>query len=171
MPMTRILETERLTLRELNERDAAFILELLNEPGWLRFIGDRGIRSEVGAREYIVNGPVAMYRRLGFGLYAVVRKADGIAIGVCGLIKRDTLDDVDIGFAFLERHGEMGYAFEAAEAVMARAREVLGLKRVVAITSVDNEKSIRLLQKIGLRFEKLIRLAGDDEDVRFFSTG
>jgi len=165
-----ILETERLALRELNEGDAAFVLELLNEPGWLRFIGDRGIRTEEAAREYIANGPMAMYRRLGFGLYAVVRKSDGVALGVSGLIKRETLEDVDIGFAFLERHGGAGYAVEAADAVMSHAREVLGLKRVVAITSVDNDKSIRLLEKVGLRFEKLIRLAGDDEDIKLFAT-
>ncbi|RQP25851.1 GNAT family N-acetyltransferase [Piscinibacter terrae] len=165
-----ILETERTRLRELHEGDAAFTLELLNEPGWLRFIGDRGIRTEDAAREYIEKGPVAMYGKHGFGLWAVERKSDGATLGMCGLIKRDTLDDVDIGFAFLERHSGQGYAFEAANAVMAHALQTLKLPRVVAITSVDNDKSIRLLGKVGLKFEKLIRLAGSDEDVRLFGT-
>ena len=168
--MTTVLQTDRLTLRELNEDDAAFVLELINEPGWLRFIGDRGIRDAQGARDYIVNGPVAMYRRMGFGLWAAVRRSDGTPMGMCGLIKRDTLEDVDIGFAFLERHSGQGYAFEAADAVLAHAREVVGLKRVVAITSVDNDKSIRLLGKIGLQFEKLTRLGDSQEDVRLFGT-
>lgn len=167
---TRVLDTQRLILRELSEGDAPFILGLLNEPGWLRFIGDRGIRTLDAAREYVLKGPVAMYRRLGFGLYAVERKSDGVVLGICGLIKRETLDDADIGFAFLERHGGEGYAFEAADAVMAYARNVLGLKRIVAITSVDNDKSIRLLEKIGLKFERLIRLAGDDEEIKLFAT-
>ena len=165
-----ILDTQRLVLRELHEGDAAFVLELLNEPGWLRFIGDRGIRTEEAARDYVLKGPVDMYRRLGFGLYAVQCKSDGAVVGMCGLIKRDTLEDVDIGFAFLERHSGQGYAFEAADAVMAHARNVLGLKRIVAITSVDNDKSIRLLEKIGLRFERLIRLADDAEEIKLFAT-
>jgi [ribosomal protein S5]-alanine N-acetyltransferase len=165
-----VLETQRTRLRELHEGDAAFTLELLNEPGWLRFIGDRGIRTEEGAREYIEKGPVAMYRTHGFGLWAVERKSDGVTLGMCGLIKRETLDDVDIGFAFLERFNGQGYAFEAASAVMAHARETLKLPRVVAITSVDNDRSIRLLGKVGLKFEKLIRLGDSDEDVRLFGT-
>jgi len=111
-----------------------------------------------------------MYRTHGFGLWAVERKSDGVTLGMCGLIKRETLDDVDIGFAFLERFNGQGYAFEAASAVMAHARETLKLPRVVAITSVDNDRSIRLLGKVGLKFEKLIRLGDSDEDVRLFGT-
>lgn len=166
--MTTILDTERLALRELNDGDAAFTLELLNSPGWIRFIGDRGMRTEDEARDYLAKGPIDMYRRLGFGLYAVLRKGDATPIGMCGLIKRDNLDDVDIGFAFLDRHAGQGYAFEAAKAVMSHAREVLGIQRIVAITSVDNERSIRLLEKIGLRFEKLIPMKG--EEVKLFGT-
>ena len=164
------LETDRLRLRELHEGDAAFILELLNEPGWLRYIGDRGIRTLDAARQYIVDGPVAMYRRHGFGLYAVVGKQHGELLGMCGLIKRDSLDDVDIGFAFLARHGGRGYGLESAAAVLDHARRVLRLPRVVAITAVDNHASIRLLERIGLRFEKMVRLAGDDEEIRLFAT-
>lgn len=166
---TTILETERLTLRELHDGDAAFVLELLNSPGWIRFIGDRGMRTEDEARDYLAKGPIDMYRRLGFGLYAVLRRGDAAPIGMCGLIKRDGLDDVDIGFAFLDQHAGQGYAFEAAQAVMAHGREVLGLQRIVAITSVDNDRSIRLLEKIGLRFEKLIPIKG--EQVKLFATG
>lgn len=164
------LETERLALRELDEADAAFILELINEPGWLRYIGDRGIRTLEGARDYILNGPVKMYRERGFGLLAVVPKGGGEPLGLCGLIKRDTLEDIDIGFAFLARHQRRGYGEESATAVMDHARRVLGLRRVVAITSVDNHASIALLERIGLRFERLVTLAGSDEPVKLFAT-
>src|SRR5437762_1683859 len=120
-----LLQTDRLRLRELDERDAGFMLELLNEPGWLRFIGDRGIRTEEAAREYLRNGPMTMYRERGFGLWCVEVKPVGTPVGVCGLIKRDTLDDIDIGFAFLARHEGCGYGAESARAVMTHAREVL----------------------------------------------
>jgi ribosomal-protein-alanine N-acetyltransferase len=167
---TRILDTERLLLRELHAGDAPFVLELLNEPGWLRFIGDRGIRTVEAACAYIENGPMKMYRDHGFGLYAVQARHGGEPLGLCGLIKRSGLDDVDIGFAFLERHSGLGYGVESAAAVMAHARRVLGLQRIVAITSVDNHKSIRLLERIGLRFEKLVTLPGDDEEIKLFAT-
>ena len=166
----KILETDRLLLRELTPGDAPFILELLNEPGWLRFIGDRGLRTVDAARDYLVNGPMAMYDRHGFGLWAVESRDTGSPLGMAGLIRRKGLDDVDIGFAFLERHQGRGYAFEAASAVMGHARDVLGLGRVVAISSVDNADSIRLLERIGLRYEKLVTLPGNDEPVKLFGT-
>src|SRR6185503_18613176 len=134
-----MIETTRLTIRRLSADDAEFILKLLNEPSWLRFIGDKGVRTVEDARAYILNGPVEMYSRLGFGLYLVELKEEGISIGMCGLIKRDALEDVDIGFAFLPEYWGKGYAYEAAAAVMSYARSALGLKRVVAITSVDND--------------------------------
>lgn len=165
-----VLETERLRLRPIEPADAAFILELLNEPGWLRFIGDRGVRTLEAAHDYIRQGPAAMIERHGFGLLLVEHRGEGTPLGMCGLIKREALDDVDIGFAFLERHGRRGYAFEAASAVLAHAREVLGLARIVAITSVDNHASIRLLEKIGLRFEKVMKLPGGDEPINLFAT-
>jgi RimJ/RimL family protein N-acetyltransferase len=165
-----LLETERLTLRELQAGDAAFILELLNEPGWLRYIGDRGIRTNDAAGDYLENGPLKMYREHGFGLWAVEARHDREPLGLCGLIKRPSLEDVDIGFAFLARHGGRGYALESASAVMAHARQVLGLQRIVAITSVDNARSIRLLERIGLRFEGMITLPGNDEEIRLFAT-
>lgn len=168
--MPDVLQTRRLVLREFQEHDAAFILELLNEPGWIRYIGDRGINSEEAARDYIARGPVAMYRKHGFGLYAVAERASGELLGMCGLIKRDTLDDVDIGFAFLARHERQGYAVEAATAVLAHARDVLGLDRIVAITTPDNHACRRVLEKIGLRFEKTIPFGDSQELVNLFAT-
>jgi len=165
----KVLDTERLVLRHIEPGDDGFILELLNEPGWLHHIGDRGIRTREAAREYIRNGPAAMVERLGFGLYLVERKADAASLGICGLVRRDGLDDVDIGFAFLARHGGCGYAFESACAVMAYAKEVLGLGRIVAITTTDNHPSIRLLERIGLRLERMVTLPGDDEAVQLFA--
>ncbi|HEX6703654.1 MAG TPA: GNAT family N-acetyltransferase [Albitalea sp.] len=166
----KILETDRLVLRHFDTRDAEFILELINEPGWHRFIGDRGVRTLEAARDYIVNVPMAMYQRNGFGLYAVELRDDGTLVGMCGLIKREGLDDVDIGFAILERHGRKGYAHESASAVMGHARQ-LGLTRIVAITSVDNHASMRLLESIGMRFERMVTLPGGTEEIRMFATG
>jgi RimJ/RimL family protein N-acetyltransferase len=165
----KVLETERLILRRMSTDDAGFILELLNEPSWLRFIGDRGVRTIEDARDYILNGPVAMYARLGFGLYVTELKDDGSPMGLCGLIKRDFLDDVDIGFAFLPRYWRQGYAYEAASAVLAYGQGVLGLKRIVAITTPDNDRSARLLEKLGLRFERLVRYPDDGQEVRLFA--
>lgn len=166
----RVLETERLVLRRLTVEDAAFMLGLLNEPSWLRFIGDRGVRTLEDARRYLLDGPIAMYERLGFGLYATTLKGEASApIGICGLVKRDGLEDVDIGFALLPKFWGKGYAHEAAAAVMDYAKSVVGLERVVAITSVDNESSARLLEKIGLRFERMVRLTPDGEEIRLFA--
>jgi RimJ/RimL family protein N-acetyltransferase len=156
-----VLETERLALRRLTADDAEFVRELVNEPSWIRFIGDRGVRTLDDARAYLENGPVAMYRRFGFGLWVVELKETGEATGLCGLIKRDALADVDIGFALLPRYWNRGYALESARAVLAYGREVLELDRIVAITSPDNAASIRLLEKIGLRFEQTIEFGGE----------
>lgn len=166
----KVLETERLVVRQLSSGDAEFILRLLNEPSWLRFIGDKGVRTVEGARNYILNGPVEMYSRLGFGLYLVELKEESLPIGICGLIKRDSLKDVDIGFAFLPKYWGRGYAYESASAVMAYGRNVLGLKRIVAVTSVDNDSSAKLLEKLGLRFEGMVKLSDDSEEVRLFGT-
>ena len=163
-----VAETERLRLRPLNVEDAAFVLELLNEPSWLHFIGDKGVRTLEDARTYIATGPMAMYARLGFGLYVTERKSDGAPMGMCGLIKRDGLDDVDIGFAFLPRYWGRGYAHEAAAAVMDFGKRIIGLTRIVAITSPDNEPSARLLEKLGLRFDRMVRLSDDAKEDRLF---
>jgi RimJ/RimL family protein N-acetyltransferase len=156
-----VRETDRLVLRQLTLDDAAFILELVNEPSWLQFIGDKGVRTIEDARYYISSGPLAMYLRLGFGLYLVELKTETVPIGICGPVKRDGLDDVDIGFAFLQRFGGSGYAYEAAAAIVAHAKEDCGLKRLVAIAAPTNRPSIRLLEKLGLGFERMIRLAAD----------
>lgn len=166
----KVLETERLVLRRLVAEDAPFILELLNDPSWLRFIGDKGVRTLDDARAYIHNGPGDMYARLGHGLYLTELKVSGVPIGLCGLIKRDTLENVDIGFAFLPQYRALGYAQEAAAATLAYARNSLGLKRIVAITSPDNQASGRLLEKIGLHFEAMVRLDGRSDEVRLFGT-
>ena len=159
-----------MTLRRLETGDAEFILGLLNDPSFLRFIGDKGVRTLDDAREYISNGPVASYERFGFGLYLTERKEDRVPIGICGLLKRESLKDVDMGFAFLPQFWSKGYAFEAASAVMAHGRNVLGLGRIVAITSPDNEASIRLLEKLGLKFESMARLSEDSPEIRLFAS-
>jgi RimJ/RimL family protein N-acetyltransferase len=156
VPTVKILETERLLLRDLTADDAAFILELLNEPAFLENIGDRGARTLADARRYIARGPVASYRKFGFGLYLVELKDSGAPIGICGLLKRDWLADVDIGFAFLQKFWSQGYARESAAAVMHYGWTTLRLKRIVAITKPINQASITLLEKLGLRFEKII---------------
>ena len=165
-----VIETERLLLRQLGTDDAEFILELLNQPSFLRYIGDKEVRSIADAVRYIQTGPVASYERFGFGLYLVELKETGVSIGICGLLKRDSLPDVDVGFAFLPSFWSQGYALESALAVMTYGREVLGLRRIVAITSPDNDASIRLLEKIGLRFERMIKLSEDQSEVRLFGS-
>jgi RimJ/RimL family protein N-acetyltransferase len=163
-----IIECERLSLRELELHDAPFILRLLNEAGFLRFIGDKGVRTLADAREYILKGPIDSYRRFGFGLYLTSLRDGGAPIGICGLVKRDTLADVDVGFAFLSQYWMKGYAAESAAAVLGFGREKVGLKRIVAITSPDNHASIAVLEKIGLRFESTIRLVKDGPELNLF---
>lgn len=165
----KVIETERLVLRRLSVADDQFILRLLNDPSWLRFIGDKGVRTLDDARTYIVNGPLAMYERYGFGLYLTELKGGSIPIGLCGLLKRDGLAEVDIGFAFLPEYRGQGYAYEAASAVMRYGRTVLGLACIVAIASPDNESSAKLLAKIGLRAKQMIQLEPDGEPVVLFT--
>ena len=164
-----VLETERLVLRQLDERDAAFILQLVNEPSWLQYIGDRGVRTLQDAERYIRDGPVAMYARLGFGLWLVALKETLEPIGICGLIKRDALPDVDLGFALLPRFWGKGYALESASATVAYGKARLGLSRVVAVTTKSNHASGRLLEKLGFRFERLVRLAADGEELKLYA--
>jgi RimJ/RimL family protein N-acetyltransferase len=165
----KVVETERLILRRLTVEDGEFILELLNDPSWLRFIGDKGIRTVDEARDYILKSLVAMYERLGFGLYLTELKGEGVPIGICGLIKRDSLEDVDIGFAFLPKFRRKGYAYESASAVMAYGKRTFGLHRIVAITSPDNDGSARLLEKLGFNFERMVKLSDDGSEVKLFA--
>lgn len=165
----KIIETNRLILRRFTEADSAFILELLNEPSWKRYIGDRGIDSLEAARHYIETGPMASYEQHGFGLYAIEQKVDSMLVGTCGLIKREGLDDVDIGFAVLARFEGQGLASEAAAATLAYVRDTLRFERLVAITSIDNDRSARLLERLGMRFEGMVRLSEDGEQLRLYS--
>jgi ribosomal-protein-alanine N-acetyltransferase len=162
-----IIKTSRLDLRELDLNDAAFILQLLNEEGFIRFIGDKGVRTLADARDYILQGPMDSYARNGFGLYAACLR-DAWPIGICGLVKREGLNDPDVGFAFLSRYWSLGYAVESAAAVLAHAQDVLGLKRIVAITSPDNWSSIGVLEKIGLKYERMIRLVDHNPELKLF---
>lgn len=162
------LSTPRLILRRAGEADAPFILELLNDPDWLRHIGDRGVRTLADARDYIRQGPVAMHARHGFGLDVVALRDDGTPIGLCGLLRREGLEDPDLGFAFLPAHRGRGFAREAAAATLAHAGQALGLRRIVAIVSPGNAASIRLLASLGFRFERTLRLQDDAEELRLY---
>jgi RimJ/RimL family protein N-acetyltransferase len=159
--MTHLLDTERLRLRLLTPDDAPFYLQVVNGAGFIEFIGDRGIRTLEAARQAIVEGPMAMQAAVGHSLCLVELKQDGTPVGMCGLIKRDALPDVDIGYAFLPQHGGKGYATEAAAGVLAFANSI-GKRRVLAITSPGNAGSNAVLRKIGMRFEKLVYLTPDD---------
>ena len=163
------LETERLQLRPLTQADAPFLVEQLNDADFLRNIGDRGVRTLAQARVYIEDGPVASYRENGHGLLMVELRETGDSIGTCGLIRRDFLEHADVGFAFLRRHRRRGYAFEAASAAMEHGRRELGLDPILAIVSSGNWASIRLLEKLGLRFVE-DRVLPDADRVLLFST-
>lgn len=162
-----IIETKRTNLRELTPDDAAFILELLNDPAFIRFIGDRNVRSLEDARNYM-KGPRESYARNGFGLWLVEDKA-GTSLGICGLIKRDALPHVDIGYAFLPDFRSQGFAYEAALASLAFARDTLKLDRILAIVSPDNERSIHLLEKLGMKFERMFTLPNETEELKLLA--
>jgi RimJ/RimL family protein N-acetyltransferase len=166
--MNLILETDRLTIRQLTLADAPFIVELVNTPGWLRFIGDRNIKTDEQAENYLTNGPLASYAQNGFGLYGVELKSAKTLIGMCGLIKRETLPNPDIGFAFLPEAMGKGFAFEAANAVMSLAINTLKLPTVLAITLPDNNSSRKLLEKIGLKFVRMM-LSPETEELMLYS--
>jgi len=164
-----VLETARLTLRKLTPGDAPFILELLNDPSFLRYIGDKGVRTREDAVGYINAGPIASYERHGFGLFLVELRDGAVPIGICGLLKRDWLEDVDVGFAFLPRFWSQGYAHEAAAAVLAFGRDTWRLSRILAITSPDNAASIGLLMKVGFRLDRVARWPDERSEVKVFA--
>ena len=153
-----VLTTERLTLRNATTADQHFMFELVNDPAFIRNIGDRGVRTLADAERYVLNGPIASYEKFGFGMYVVELRESGTPIGLCGFVKRDWLPDVDLGFAFLPQYRSQGYAHESAGAV-----------RIVAIVSPANADSIRLLEKIGLRFEGMVRPVNEDADIKLFA--
>ena len=166
--MATILETERLRLSEVEDSDAEFLLELLNEPSFIRFVADRGVRNHADALDYIENKIRPSYAEFGFGFYIVQLKKVLEPVGMCGLIKREVLDDVDIGYSFLPQFWGRGYAYESAAALMNYGRDVLRLRRIIALTAADNESSIRLIEKLGLRYEKTIQLPGYESESRLY---
>jgi RimJ/RimL family protein N-acetyltransferase len=163
------LETERLSLRRFDFEDAPFVVELLNQPSFIRNIGDRGVRNVEDARRYLREGPMAMYEKHGFGLWRASRRTDGVFVGMCGLLKRDDLPDVDVGYAFLPDYWGQGYAFEAANATVAHGARKFGLKRIVGVVSDHNAASIRVLEKIGMRFERMYPMHPNEPEVRLYS--
>ena len=164
-----ILETDRLLLRKLTLNDSDFIIELLNDPAFIKNIGDKKVRTVEDAHIYILNGPVASYEKNGFGLYLVVLRETAVPIGICGLIKRDNLEDVDVGFAFLPLYWKQGYAYESAQAVLNFGKEEFGLKKIVGITVQENVGSIAVLEKMGLKFEKMVKMNEDEPEIRLYS--
>lgn len=165
----KILETERTTLREIVETDAEFILDLLNQPTFIKYIGNRNVKTLVNALEVIENRYRQSYRDFGFGLYIVELKENNVPIGFCGFVKRDYLSDADIGFAFLPQFEKKGYAFESADAVMKYGKDILNLKCVLAITTKNNESSQKLLVKLDFKFERLIKVPNEAEELKLFS--
>jgi ribosomal-protein-alanine N-acetyltransferase len=163
------LTTARLRIRALTLDDAPFIVRLLNEPDFIRYIGDRDVRTDEDARAYLLAGPITSYARHDFGLCVVELAPEGTPVGICGLLQRDDLPAPDIGFAFLEAYRGRGLAREAADAVRADALARLGLDRLFAIVNPDNARSIRLLEALGFRFERPFRLGGDAAEVKLFA--
>jgi ribosomal-protein-alanine N-acetyltransferase len=170
-PQRYVLETARLRLRRFDLADAPFIFELVNEPAFLRYIGDRGVRSLEDARQYLTSGPLAMYEKHGFGLFGVELKESGALVGMCGLLKRDALEDADVGFAFLSVHRGKGYGTESAAGVVAYAAREFGLQRLAAITDPSNEVSIHTLGKLGFRFQGTVELPGSGVSKLFIRDG
>ncbi len=162
------LATARLRLRQLAYDDAEFILRLLNDPGFLRYIGDKGVRSLADAREYLARGPMASYARRGYGLYRVGLADDDVPLGICGLVRREGLDEVDLGFAFMPGYRGRGYATEAGAAVLEEAQRRFAIHRVLAITAPDNSASMAVLERLGFRFERLIRLLDEGVALRLY---
>lgn len=164
-----VIDTPRLALRELHDSDAAFIVQLLNDPAFLRHIGDRCVRSLDDARAYIAAGPADSYRRYGHGLYLTYLKQSEVPIGICGLVQRDYLDCPDLGFALLPQFRACGYTSEAARGIVDDARARLGLAQLLAITSLDNVASIRLLEKLGFVWQRRMRRPPADEELNVFA--
>ncbi len=162
-------ETPRLFLREFTPEDSSFLLELLNSPGWLQYIGDRNVHTTEEASKYLTGRLIPSYSQYGFGFYLVTRKEDEAKIGMCGLVKRASLEDVDIGYAFLPDYTGKGYALEATKAILNYGQRDLKMERIVAITNIDNERSIRLLEKIGMKCEKKMILPGETVELFLYA--
>jgi RimJ/RimL family protein N-acetyltransferase len=163
-----VLETDRLFLRHFTSDDAAFILRLLNEPSFIQNIGDKGVRTLEQASSYLLEGPIKSYQIHGHGLYLVALKESRESLGMCGLLKRDHFDDVDIGYAFLPEHWSKGYAFESASAVLEFGLKVLGRTKILAIVSPGNAASIKVLVKLGFSFSKFVQTPSDNSEVALY---
>jgi RimJ/RimL family protein N-acetyltransferase len=164
-----ILETERLLLRRFTLDDAAFIIELLNTEGWIKYIGEKNVKTTDDARAYLENGPLKSYRNNGFGLALVELKADHAPIGMCGLINRDYLDHLDVGFAFLPSHAGHGYAFEIVKKTVEHALGELREEKLFAITLPENYSSIKLLTKLGFTYNKNFITPDTNEELCLYS--
>jgi RimJ/RimL family protein N-acetyltransferase len=158
-----------LVLRQVTTDDAEIILEILNEPAFIRFVADRQVRTTRQAAEFIEAKMLPSYAEFGFGFYLMELKESQVPVGICGLIKRETLDDVDVGFSILERFWRNGYAYEAARAVMDYGKCVLGIPRIIGVTAPDNQSSAKLLEKLGLRFDRMIHLPGYGAESKLFA--
>lgn len=156
-------------MREIGRDDAPFVLALANEPSFLEYIGDRGLRTVADAERYIETGPWTQYQAQGFGLWLVQRRDTRESIGICGLLKRPALSDPDIGFAFRPAFWSKGYAFEAASAVVALARDRFHAPRLLAIVSPSNTPSIRLLSKLGMTYERTVRLSDRSPEIALYA--
>ncbi|MFT5500271.1 MAG: ribosomal-protein-alanine N-acetyltransferase [Woeseiaceae bacterium] len=165
-----VLQTERLILSRLSYDDCEFIYELVNEPVFKRFVGDKQVATLTDAREYLKNGPIGSYERHGFGMFRVSVRDGGEPLGICGLVKREQFADPDLGFAFLRRSWAQGYALESAQVVLEYGKKQLGLSRIIAIADPDNSASVRLIEKLGLEFEGTVRIEGDTSDINLYAT-
>lgn len=161
--MTRY-ESARLCLHEIRAEDAPFILEVLTDPDFMANVGDRGVHDLAAAQRYITDNMLASYRSYGFGLYIVELRADSAPLGICGLLRRSTHPDVEIGFAFVPRARGNGYALEAARATLEFGRDTLGLTRIVALTAPHNRRSIQVLERLGFHHERKLRFAPEGPD-------
>ena len=165
-----VAETHRLFISKITLRDAAFFINLVNSPGWLTYIGDRKIKTIKDAKAYLQKGTLKSYADFGFGFYKLqIKENNNIPIGICGLVKREQLDDVDIGFALLPDYEGKGYGYEASTAVLKLAKERFGLEKIIAITLPKNKSSIKLLEKLGLTYQKPIKPFADDEELLLFA--
>ena len=165
----RVLETRRLLLRRVTLDDADLMLSIWNDPAFVQFVGDRGVRTIEQAKTALSEGVLLLFERYGYGPFCVVRKADGTRMGICGLFRREVLDDPDIGFALLPEYCGDGFAFEAARAVVAHARDDLGIGTLTAIVSPDNVASVGLIGKLGFSFDRGITMPGEEQEISLYS--
>jgi len=162
------LKSERLILSEFTKNDASFFYQLVNEPAWKQYIGDKNVHTILDAEKYLENNIIPSYQKFGFGFYVVMLKEDNTSIGMCGLIKRDWMDYVEIGFAFLAQYRGKGYAIESSIATKKYAKEKLAISQIAAITDIDNEKSGNLLNRLGLEFDRLISYPGENKKCKLY---